>query len=257
MAYDPEARRILGRGVDLKLEVAACRRVGDLSCPYDGERPPNVIERATQLGRELGSVVIVVVGYNDYESRYEENIQQALAAFRRAGVERVLWATLRAERQSYLSMNDAIVAVAKRSPQMTVLDWNALSRTHGDWLQPDGIHLTPEGARGMATMVNEALVQLGGAPKPTTGARPALRISSKTLPPGRRGKAYEVALRATGGAAPYRWSRIGGATVPGLRLRANGRIAGTPLRKGVFSLRARVVDRNGTARTSVLRLRIA
>ena len=36
MAYDPDAKRVLGRGIDLKLEVAACRRVGDASCPYDG-----------------------------------------------------------------------------------------------------------------------------------------------------------------------------------------------------------------------------
>ena len=27
MAYDPEARRTLGRGIDLRLEVAACRRL--------------------------------------------------------------------------------------------------------------------------------------------------------------------------------------------------------------------------------------
>ena len=44
MAYDPDARRTLSRGIDARLELAACRRVGDASCPYDGVRPPNVIE---------------------------------------------------------------------------------------------------------------------------------------------------------------------------------------------------------------------
>ena len=78
MAYDPKARAILGTGVDLKLEVAACRRLGDLSCPYDGVRPPNVIERASALGRELGRVVVVAVGYNDYENNYAENIEETL-----------------------------------------------------------------------------------------------------------------------------------------------------------------------------------
>ena len=257
MAYDPEAKRILGRGVDLKLEVAACRRVGDLSCPYEGVRPPNVIERATELGRELGHVVIVVVGYNDYEARYEENVHEALAAFRKAGVERVLWATLRAERQSYLTMNDAIFAVAKKSPQMTVLDWNALARSHAGWLQPDGIHLTPEGARGMATMVNDALVQLDVAPKPSPKPpRGSLTIAPSAPPLGHRGKAYTGVLRATGGTAPYRWSRVGGAPVPGLRLTPTGRIIGTPIRKGTFAVRAKVVDGAGAARTRILRLRI-
>ena len=52
-----------------------------------------MIDRATDLGRELGSVVVVIVGYNDYEASYGQNIEDALAAFRKAGVERVLWST--------------------------------------------------------------------------------------------------------------------------------------------------------------------
>jgi hypothetical protein len=257
VAYDPDAKRILGRGIDLRLEVAACRRVGDTSCPYDGVRPPNVIERATQLGRELGPVVVVLVGYNDYESRYAQNIEDAMAAFRKAGVERVLWATLRAERQSYLSMNEAIVAAARRFPQMTVLDWNALAKGHDDWVQPDGIHLTPQGAQAMATMVNDALVQLGVAPKPAPPKlRPPLAIASHVLPVGHRGKAYAGVLHATGGFAPYRWTRIGGTLAPGLRLAANGRFTGIPRRNGTFTVRTRVVDRAGAARVRVFLLRI-
>ena len=93
--------------------MPAARR---LSCPYDGVRPPNVIERATALGIELGPVVVVIVGYNDYEANYAMNIEQALAVFRTAGVERVLWATLRASRQSYASMNDMIRDAARRHP---------------------------------------------------------------------------------------------------------------------------------------------
>ena len=258
MAYDPDAKRILGRGIDLRLEVAACRRVGDTSCPYDGVRPPNVIERATQLGRELGPAVVVVVGYNDYEANYADNIEQALAAFRTAGVEHVLWATLRESRQSYASMNDMIRAAARKHPEMTVVDWNALARGKPDWLQPDGIHLTAAGAEGMATLVNDAFVDLGIAskPAPPTGRR-ALSITSRTLPPGRRGRAYTTSLRAVGGTAPYRWRKTGGALAPGLRLLASGRVSGTPLRQGTFRLRLRVLDGAGTTRTRVFSLRIA
>ena len=257
MAYDPEAKRILGRAIDLRLEVAACRRVGDTSCPYDGVRPPNVIERAAALEGALGQVVVVIVGYNDYESTYADNIEKALATFRKAGVERVLWATLRAERQSYVSMNEAILGAARRFPQMTVLDWNAVSRAHADWLQPDGIHLTPEGARGMASMVNDALVELGLAPKaPPSTLRPPLRIASQALPVGRRGKPYAVVLRATGGAAPYRWVRLGGSLAPGVRLTPTGRLEGAPRRVGTFTVNARVVDRTGATRARMFRLRI-
>jgi hypothetical protein len=256
MAYDPDAKRILARGIDLKLEVAACRRVGDTSCPYDGIRPPNVIERATELGRELGPVVVVIVGYNDYESRYPENIEAALDVFRRAGVERVLWATLRAGRQSYVGMNDAILAAAKRFPQLTVLDWNGLANIHQDWLQPDGIHLTPEGARGMAAMVNDTLAGLGIAPKPAVNASHRLAIASRALPTGRRDRAYAVRLRAIGGRPPYQWAKRGGTLPAGLRLSSDGSLAGIPKRSGSFTLRVRVADRSGAATARTFRLRI-
>ena len=203
MAYDPTAKRTLSRGVDLKVELAACRRLGDLSCPYDGARPPNVIDRANELGTNLGPVVVVVVGYNDYEANYAENIDDAMAVFRKAGVQRVLWATLRAGRQSYVDMNDMILAAAKKYPEITVLDWDGLARNQPDWLQPDGIHLTPEGAEGMATMIETALIQLGVAPKaPAPVARRLLAIASRTLPAAREGRRYAVTLKAVGGNAP-------------------------------------------------------
>jgi hypothetical protein len=258
MAYDPDAKRILGRGIDLRLEVAACRRLGDASCPYDGVRPPNVIDRASALGSEMGPVVVVIVGYNDYEANFADNIEQALAAFRKGGVEHVVWLTLRAERQSYLSMNGMITAAAQKHPEMTVVDWNAQARNNPAWLQPDGIHLTPSGAEGMATMVNGALVDLGVAPKPVAPqARKLLAIASRSLPVGHLGRSYLARLKATGGTSPYRWARTGGTLAPGLRLTTTGRITGIPTRAGSYKLRARVVDRDGSARARLVSLRIA
>jgi hypothetical protein len=258
MAYDPDAKRMLGRGIDLRLEVAACRRLGDTSCPYDGVRPPNVVDRATALGPEMGPVVVVIVGYNDFEANYADNIEQALAAFRKNGVEHVVWLTLRAERQSYLSMNGMITAAAQKHPEMTVVDWNAQARDNPSWLQPDGIHLTPSGAEGMAELVNGALVQLGVAPRPVVPqARKLLAITSRSLPVGHLGRTYAARLTAVGGTAPYRWVRSGGSLAPGLRLTTTGRLTGVPTRAGSYKLRARVVDRSGTARVRLVSLRIA
>jgi hypothetical protein len=258
MAYDPDAKRTLGRGIDLRLEVAACRRLGDTSCPYDGVRPPNVIDRATALGSEMGSVVVVNVGYNDFEANYADNIEQALAVFRKAGVEHVVWLTLRAERQSYLSMNAMITAAAQKHPEMTVVDWNAQARNNPAWLQPDGIHLTPLGAEGMAALVNDALVQLGVAPKPLAPpARKLLAITSRSLPLGHLGRVYAARLQAVGGTAPYHWLRSGGSIAPGVRLTTSGRLTGVPKRTGSYRLRAKVVDRAGAVRVRQVLLRIA
>ena len=248
MAYDPKARAILGAGIDLRLEVAACRRLGNLSCPYDGVRPPNVIERASALGRELGPVVVVAVGYNDYETAYEENIEEALRVLSKAGVERVLWATLIEQRQSWARMNEMIIAAAKKHPEMIVLDWNARARGKDAWLQPDGVHLTPTGAQSMATMINEALVTLGVASRPHGPAR-QLSIAATTLPNGYVGRAYATRLQARGGTVPYRWTRLSGSLPPGLRLTTAGVVTGKPSRAGRYRFVARVVDRAGAART--------
>ncbi len=248
MAYDPKARKILGTGIDLRLEVAACRRLGDLSCPYEGVRPPNVLERATELGRELGPVVVVALGYNDYENTYADNIEEALRVFGKAGVERVLWVNLREERQSWARMNEMIAAAARKHPEMVVLDWNGRARTNSSWLQPDGIHLTPAGAQGMATLINESLVSLGVAVRAGTATR-ALSIAAKALPKAHVRRAYTARLQAQGGSGPYRWARVGGRLAPGLTLTSAGVLTGKPQKTGGYRFVARVVDKAGTART--------
>ena len=269
IAYVPSAQRILARGVDLRLELATCRRLGDASCPYDGIRPPNVIERATQLGPELGPVVVVAVGYNDDEAHDAEHIDDAMAVVRQAGVQHVLWATLRASRHSYVNMNDMIVAAAQKYPEITVLDWNGLARQQPDWLGSDSIHLTPAGADGMARMIEEALVELGVAPTPKPPmTRRLLGIASRALPVGHAGRRsverdarvavgrYVATLKATGGTAPYRWRRTAGSIAPGVRLTPKGRVVGVPRRAGRFRLRVRVVDRAGVTRARTFTLRV-
>jgi hypothetical protein len=258
MAYDPTAKRTLARGIDLQLEVTPCRRLGDASCPYDGVRPPNVIDRAKELGMQLGPVVVVAVGYNDYEANYTENIDDAMAVFRKAGVQHVLWATLRASRQSYANMNDMILEAAKKYPEIGVIDWDGAARNEPDWLQPDGIHLTPSGAEGMATLIENALIQLGVAPKaaPPPPPRRTLSIASRAQPAAPAGRKYAARLRAGGGKGPDRWTRTAGTLAPGLRLAANGRLTGVPGKDGTFRLRVRVVDRAGTARARILSLRV-
>ena len=41
--------------------------------------------------------------------------------------------------------------------QVTTIDWPAYSAGHGDWFQPDNLHLTTPGAQGFAQMIGEAV----------------------------------------------------------------------------------------------------
>ena len=245
------AVEMVGQGVDLDLEVSACRRVDDVSCPHDdGTRPPTVVQLAKQMGSKLGDNVVVSVGYNDAEDHYAQNIENALDAFKAAGVKRVWWLTLRAARHPYLNMNDDIVAAAKQHPEMTVVDWNVYSRSHPDWFQDDGIHLLSDGAIAMATLIHQALLDAGVAAKP-------VRVATGTLPVAHERHAYRAKLAATSGDAPYRWSLL--ARAPrGFHVEADGSILGKPLVKpGSYTLSVKVRDSAGTFDTRKLVLRVA
>lgn len=237
---ESDARDILTRGIDLDLEVAACRRTTGDSCPYQGKRPPTLVELAPSL--RLGSTVVVATGYNDYEDTFASTIETALAALRGAGVENVLWVTLRAERQSYVHMNELIRDAAKRHPELTIVDWNLYSRSHPDWFQDDGLHLGRDGAIGLAKLVHRRLDDLGlvAAPPPR-----ALAIATTRLPVGKVGRRYSTRLLTNGGSAPIRWASARGAIPAGLALKSSGVLVGTPRAAGKRSLLLRATDALG------------
>jgi hypothetical protein len=240
---------IVRQGVDLDLEVAPCRRVEGEGCPVDGVRPPSVVQLAKAMGSKLGANVVVAVGYNDFEDQYAQNIEDALDAFRVAGVKHVWWLTLRAAHHGYLNMNDNIEAAAKTHPELSVIDWNVYSRSHPDWFQDDGLHLLQPGADAMATLIHKTLLDDGVALKP-------VHVATTALPAARRGRPYTTRLKAGDGLSPYRWSLLARAP-KGLHLEADGRIIGKPLAKpGTYVLNVRVKDSAGSFDVRRLTLRI-
>ncbi|HEY6055869.1 MAG TPA: hypothetical protein VIU86_18205 [Gaiellaceae bacterium] len=253
---DESAVKILAEGIDLDLEVAPCRRVGQDSCPYQGVRPPNVIQLVQSMGSKLGPNVIVVVGYNDFEDQYAQNIEDALAAMKQAGVQRVLWTTLRAASHPYLSMNDDILAAAARHPEMTVVDWNLYSRSHPEWFQADGIHLLGPGSEAMATLLHTTLVSLGIAAAPQKPPAHPVRVATAALPLAVKGRKYAAKLKAVAGRPPYFWS-FPRRPPRGLHLRPTGWVFGRPLgRPGTFVLEVRVADASGGSAVRKLQLRV-
>ena len=240
IALEPDAQRILGRGIDLDLQVAPCRRIVGAGCPYEGKVPPSLVELLPSL--RLGSTVVVATGYNDYEHTFASTIETALTALHNAGVKNVLWLTLREERQSYAHMNDLIRAASKRDPELTAVDWNLYSRSHPGWFQPDGLHLGLDGAMALATLVHKELDDLGLVTNPTPRA---LAIATTRLPAGHIGRRYTARLLTTGGSAPIRWVRAKGALPTGLTLRPNGNVSGTPRAAGRQYVLLRATDADG------------
>jgi Putative Ig domain len=249
IANDNQAIAVLRQGVDLDLEVAPCRRVEGEGCPYEGVRPPSVVQLAKSMGAKLGPNVVVSVGYNDFEDEYAGNIEDALVALKAAGVKRVWWLTLRAAHHPYVNMNDDIANAAKSHPELEVIDWNVYSRSHPDWFQDDGLHLLEPGSIAMAGLIHQTLLDDGVALKP-------VQVVTTALPAARHGKTYASKLTATSGLAPYRWSLLARAP-KGLHLEADGRIIGKPLVKaGTYVLNVRVKDAASSFDTRRLTLRV-
>jgi Putative Ig domain len=247
---DSDAIAILEQGVDLALELAPCRRVDGDSCPYNGSRPPTLVDLANSLGSNLGPNVVVAVGYNDFEDQYAQNISTALATLKAQGVKRVWWLTLRAARHPNLNMNQDIEDAAAAHPElMTVIDWNLYSRSHPDWFQNDGLHLLGPGSEAMATLIHKTLLSAGVAAAP-------VRVTTPALPVAVRGRPFSTRLQASAGVTPYRWSLLQRAP-GGIHLEANGLVMGKPRAKpGRYAFDVRVRDSSGYAAIRKLTLRV-
>ena len=80
-------------------------------------------------------------------------------------------------------------------------------------------------------------------------ATSSLAATPAELPALLAGAPMNLALGATGGQAPYAWRLASGTLPKGLRLSANGRLAGTPTERGAFSFGLRLQDARGAAAT--------
>jgi hypothetical protein len=160
ISYVASAQALLGRGIHIDLQLAACRRLVEPSCTVAGVTPPTALDVIESMGHRLGPVVVMGVGYNDWQLVYPRDTQLVLAALREAGVQHVLWLTLREARHSYIPMDADIRQLARSNPDVTIVDWNRYSRSHPSWFGPDGLHLSVAGASAMAMLLHKTLVSL-------------------------------------------------------------------------------------------------
>ena len=218
LAYVQQAREILGDGLDLRLELAPCRRVASLSCPYMGSRPPSVLDVVqASAPADLGDIVVVDVGYNETSLNYGSAMATVVQALLARGVGHVIWVELRKQTDNYREIDDAIESQARRFPQVQVADWDAASKGHDDWFNDDGLHLKAAGAVGLALFLRPFIfAACGGACQPAQ-APPGQAPRDTRLPSARGTAVVGHVLTCTqgvwSGTAPivfvYDWLRHG------------------------------------------------
>ena len=260
LAYVPEARQLLGEGLDLQLHLASCRRLASPSCPYMGARPPSVLDivQSSTLA-QLGRIVVVDVGYNEPAVNYEPNMAVVAQALVNKGVEHVIWVTMREETDEYRRINRVIRAQAPRWPAIQVADWESASRGK-DWFNPDGLHLNADGAIGLATLLRPFVLSACGAPCESS-TPPTADAPRNVRPPVLRGVAVVGRLltcRPGSWVGPrpivftYRWTR-GGKLIAGAV--GSARRLGTADRGSLLACRVWAGNANGAAHaTSKARL---
>ncbi len=162
--YVADAKSYLGSGLDVNWQLKVCRRLVELSCPYQGVRPPTVndVVQSSSTG-DLGQIVVIDVGYNDYVDQYQSDMETLIKAMLAKGVQHIVWTTLHEVRTDYRSINATIRAEAAKWPQITIADWNAASQGQ-PWFNGDGIHLNSAGAWGLARVLRPAILAVCGDP---------------------------------------------------------------------------------------------
>jgi hypothetical protein len=252
----PEPLGILTKGLDVDMQVAVCRRLVGVSCPFEGQTPSTLVDLADTFGPKLGKIVVVEAGYNEPEAEFADAIERSLAALRTAGVTRVLWVSLSERRAEYTRMNATLAAAARKHPELTIVDWASLTHANDNWFQGDGVHLTYAGAIGMARLLRMSLDQefasvAESGSLATRGSTVSMVATS--LPTARVGRWFDVLLLARGGMLPYRWS-VTRPLPQGLHLTLAGRLYGVVRQRVETRLTLRVQDGSGRTVSRSFRL---
>ena len=220
---------------DMDLQIAICRTLTGESCPFDGQRPPNLVDLVHALGANIGATVVVEVGYNDSEDGFADAVDTSIQTLLAAGVQRILWLNYHVWDPRFAAMNTVLAQVASHYPQVTIVDWQSDSFIQYSWFQGDGIHLVMPGALAIAALIHDSLVR----------ALNPLALAKPVLPVARVGQRFTARLEVSGGEAPYQWQVTSGPLPKGLHLLADGTLDGTPLKAGRMSIAVEVGDATG------------
>lgn len=174
----------------------SCKRLIRTSCRgRSGYVPPTILDTMRAARGQLGSVLVIMSGYDD--GRIDDAIEAITAEALSQGVQRVLWLTY-VEDVSYVGPGGATFAATFRAhnqvlrdklidhPELDLADWNAYSAGHRDWFGTDGIHLAqPVGPPNLVKFLEQEIDKLFPALDAcaTAPATPAVTTAAPTPTP--------------------------------------------------------------------------
>ena len=82
--FSKKAKRLLRRGHDVRRDLKVCRRPWRRAVPTRAS-PLTALEAVRHYGTDLGTVLVIDVGYNDSSSTYRRHLNRACAQPSTAG----------------------------------------------------------------------------------------------------------------------------------------------------------------------------
>lgn len=174
------------RGFNPDDRLESCRRLVDMSCNgREGRRPNTALVEIGLLPAALPrDVLIIAVGYNDYDSRFAAQSRQVLDAAVAKGYETIAWVTYREDVtyrlprdtdravSNYRNMNAELRALIASGdyPALTLWDLDEYTRTAARVFTPDGVHQLQYGSWLVADWLSRKMASLDGRPCPVPWA---------------------------------------------------------------------------------------
>ena len=170
------------RGFDYVLDAKSCRTLGIPSC---GQRPlpPNAVEAIGAADGDF-DYVVVMAGYDEWWTSFPESFDEVVAAARGKGSQRIIWLTYRqGVTYKLLTGEPADEAFVKNNqtlrdkvasgafPDVLLAQWYPHVPPDNGWLSGDGIHLTLDGALGVADYISRWIAYVEGRPCPMPPVR--------------------------------------------------------------------------------------
>lgn len=233
MSWYPPAIAVMQKNLAVDWQVAVCRRLIGESCdPGDGEPiPPTLVDLVASMP-SVPAIVVVEMGYNDFEDTFSDAVDDAMNALIAKGAKHVLWLTLTASRGPYPALDAILESKKAEYPQLELVDWDSYSYNQPTWFQDDIVHLRKAGGLAMAHLIHGAVIELFA---PLHAAAKSIELRPR--------RAYNSTLRAVGGTPPYIWRVASGRPPHGIHLLPDGRLYGRPAVTGTFMVR--VTDADG------------
>jgi SdrD B-like protein/fibronectin type III domain protein len=147
-------------------DAESCRRTVLPSCRgREGYTPDNTLSAMRRLSGQLGSVLVIMGGYDDPSFGFGSAVDAVMGEAIRQGIPNVMWLTLR-HNVSYVgpggisysgtfrSINATLMQKSRQyGPRLQIADWATYSANHSEWFYADGIHFRPAGATAVASYI--------------------------------------------------------------------------------------------------------